>query len=457
MILVVLLLSPALATPPGAPSSGAADPTATLEVRRATQDLRVVRSPEDATLRGRISEGADFYVIRRLGPVAQPGGCEEGWAELELGAFACLDGSEPSARAPELLPRLVAYDAPLPSEYETYRDQGTYERTPTAELSPDLALVPFIYGKRWRSWRGPVYASPEAFAAGEPPVRRLGGVRKFGFVGAQDTARGEVLLRDDGTAVPSDQVFLYPISRHAGVDLWSSPAPEPGLLPAWAVGYQGSAVYSEPGGEALRSLDYHESLWVEPEPVDDAGRWWRIPESLGGGVVEDRNGVRHWVPSPRPEGVSEQQLWLDVDLGQQVIALRRGEALEYVTLTSTGLGRRWATPKGLYRVMDKSIYGDMASRAGAEEPYYVEHVPWVIHFRPRYALHGVFWHWGFGHQASHGCVNLSPTDARALFERIDPRLPVGWHTVYEAPDEPGTLLRIRDGVESVPDRRRALQ
>ena len=48
---------------------------------------------------------------------------------------------------------------------------------------------------------------------------------------------------------------------------------------------------------------------------------------------------------------------------------------------------------------------------------------------PGVALHGAFWHSGFGLVRSHGCVNLSPADARWLFGFLSAPLPAGWHAV----------------------------
>ena len=44
-------------------------------------------------------------------------------------------------------------------------------------------------------------------------------------------------------------------------------------------------------------------------------------------------------------------------------------------------------------------------------------------------LHGAFWHRGFGHVRSHGCVNLAPLDAQRLFAFTSPHLPAGWTAV----------------------------
>ena len=75
--------------------------------------------------------------------------------------------------------------------------------------------------------------------------------------------------------------------------------------------------------------------------------------------------------------------------------------------------------------------------------YAIEDVPWVMFFHKGYGLHGAFWHRAFGHVRSHGCVNLTPGDAKWLFDWTSPALPPGWSAVLPTPDEPGTLVRVR--------------
>jgi len=84
--------------------------------------------------------------------------------------------------------------------------------------------------------------------------------------------------------------------------------------------------------------------------------------------------------------------------------------------------------------------GDVAT----DGPYSIEDVPWVMYFQGSYALHGAFWHNLFGSPRSHGCVNLSPLDARQLFFWVDPTLPKGWHGVFQTTGHPGTRVVIHE-------------
>ena len=72
-------------------------------------------------------------------------------------------------------------------------------------------------------------------------------------------------------------------------------------------------------------------------------------------------------------------------------------------------------------------------------------VPWIQYFDAGFALHGAYWHDVFGVPRSHGCINLSPIDARVVFNWTEPSLPEGWHGFNVSPDfGSGTVVVIRE-------------
>ena len=87
---------------------------------------------------------------------------------------------------------------------------------------------------------------------------------------------------------------------------------------------------------------------------------------------------------------------------------------------------------------------DDLERDDVERNYAIERVPWVQYFKGDAGLHAAFWHDAFGSRRSHGCINLSPRDARFLFEFTEPYLPDGWQAVFPIDGAPGTLVRVRD-------------
>jgi lipoprotein-anchoring transpeptidase ErfK/SrfK len=105
-----------------------------------------------------------------------------------------------------------------------------------------------------------------------------------------------------------------------------------------------------------------------------------------------------------------------------------------------------ATPAGIFRIWVKLAEDTMddLERTDQESNYAIEGVPWVQYFSEGIGLHAAFWHDQFGAQRSHGCVNLSPRDARRLFEFTSPALPAGWDAILTTSAQPGTIVRVRD-------------
>ncbi|TAK19003.1 MAG: L,D-transpeptidase, partial [Myxococcaceae bacterium] len=67
---------------------------------------------------------------------------------------------------------------------------------------------------------------------------------------------------------------------------------------------------------------------------------------------------------------------------------------------------------------------------------------WVMYFEGSFALHGAFWHNGFGAMRSHGCVNMSPPDARWFYHWTEPHVPSGWSGAYADAQHPGTRVYV---------------
>ena len=87
--------------------------------------------------------------------------------------------------------------------------------------------------------------------------------------------------------------------------------------------------------------------------------------------------------------------------------------------------------------------GVMAGSVGDEqEVYSVQDVPWVQYIHRNIALHASFWHSSYGTPKSHGCINLSPEDARWLFNWSHPKLPDKWHAVAATEKTPGTIVIV---------------
>ena len=153
-------------------------------------------------------------------------------------------------------------------------------------------------------------------------------------------------------------------------------------------------------------------------------------------------------PGPVPAGLKPNEKWIDVNLDNQSLVAFVGDKAVYATLVSTGRiddhdrEKDHRTPPGDFHIREKHIAATMDGDVASDGPYSIEDVPWIMYFNQSYALHGAFWHANFGHVQSHGCVNLSPDDARALFNWTDPQLPQGWHAVWATAEHPGTRVIV---------------
>lgn len=143
----------------------------------------------------------------------------------------------------------------------------------------------------------------------------------------------------------------------------------------------------------------------------------------------------------RPTEVPEGSQWIHVDLGSQTLVAYEGNEPVFATLVATGK-RGFETPEGVFKLESKHVSVTMDGDASQEERYRIEDVPWTMYFSGSYALHGAFWHDRFGSPRSHGCVNLTPADARWLFDWSTPTVPSALHGRYVARGEGATFVVI---------------
>jgi lipoprotein-anchoring transpeptidase ErfK/SrfK len=188
---------------------------------------------------------------------------------------------------------------------------------------------------------------------------------------------------------------------------------------------------------------------VKVDWLEEAGQFERFVR-----IGEDRwvaaRDLRHPTIAPPPAEIdlTAKERWIDVELATQTLVAYEGERPTFATLVSTGKGKPGTangTPLGTFRIWVKLTTSNMDNLEdeNARRYYRMESVPWVQYFDKGVGLHGAFWHRGFGHVRSHGCVNLSPLDAQRLFSFTSPRLPAGWTAVLPSERDRGTVVRVR--------------
>ncbi|CAN5686862.1 hypothetical protein BH11PAT2_BH11PAT2_04120 [soil metagenome] len=108
---------------------------------------------------------------------------------------------------------------------------------------------------------------------------------------------------------------------------------------------------------------------------------------------------------------------ITVDLSQEMLYAYDGDTLFMKEPISTGL-EYTPTPVGTYTVyfMTPSRYMQGPLPGVSSQAYDLPGVPWDLYFTKDGAvIHGAYWHDHFGEPWSHGCVNLSPANAKKLY------------------------------------------
>jgi hypothetical protein len=184
----------------------------------------------------------------------------------------------------------------------------------------------------------------------------------------------------------------------------------------------------------------HSAYVVEDDDFVQRGRRY-VSVSHGWYLRQPAVRVIHEVA--RPSRIPPGSQWIHVDLSQQSLVAYEGETPVFATLVSTGK-EGFETPTGVFRIQSKHVSTTMDDDDNPEGAYSIEAVPWTMYFHGNFALHGAFWHYTFGRERSHGCVNLAPADARWLFQWTTPTLPAAWHGMFADRGRPGTFVYIED-------------
>jgi len=235
------------------------------------------------------------------------------------------------------------------------------------------------------------------------------------------TASGKWLKSD----VLTDEVAT---SRYSGVTL-----PEEGLKypVAWLLIHVRPAL--TPGGEftdANPLMLRYTLVNIYSTVAVDGWDWYQVGDNQWVKQVQ----VAMIKPVERPEGVNTER-WVSVDLFEQVLIAYEGTRPVFSTMVSSGMAD-WPTNEGLFNIYVRFQRTVMAGAYGLPDFYYLQEVPWTMYFDNDIALHGAYWHDGFGYRRSHGCVNLSITDAKWLFDWSSPEFD------YTVPDDVGPSVFV---------------
>jgi hypothetical protein len=172
-------------------------------------------------------------------------------------------------------------------------------------------------------------------------------------------------------------------------------------------------VHDAPGGGPTgRLLNLYDIVQVFGEQKIGEDLWYMIgPDEW----VLAKFIARVIPNSSPPAGVSGNR-WIEVNLFEQTLAVYDNRQLVFATIIASGAEPFWTQP-GVFQIYEKHEATPMTGsfEVDRSDAYYLEDVPWTMYYDGARALHGAYWRAKMGFPQSHGCVNLTVTDAHWIF------------------------------------------
>jgi hypothetical protein len=365
------------------------------------QTVSLVKEPrKDAAKLGVIKKGTRA-AVQDAAPAGD--GCSKRWIQLEPRGWVCETALAPSHELPT--PAKAPSLAASPAEADDEADP------------PIAGVYGYVYGD------GVVAYANAADAAAGTNGRALTGATSVRAAGVVEAGGRRFWLTSSGDLIDAASIGTISPSKFRGVTV------ENGVMPAWVWSSKPVDTRSAAG-----TVVGHRTPREVVFPLEVTGGKVRIADDEW--IARDQ--LRIATIAAPPEGSTLTERWFDVDLDEQVLVAYEGAAPVYATLVSTG---KWGhdTPTEMSRVESK--YQTATMNSDKVDVYSVADVPWTMYYDHNFALHTSYWHDGFGGKRSHGCINLSPHDARVLYKWSSPDVPPGWIAVYADADNPGSLVR----------------
>jgi hypothetical protein len=246
--------------------------------------------------------------------------------------------------------------------------------------------------------------APDTATYDGPNGNIIGGISNgFSFVIVIAQKDGFAQLRDKSW-VKRTQLRQTYASNFSGVMLKGLPFPIAWVIQASLPSASAGAVTSK----GVPAIPRYKLVYIYA--IRKVGQWdWYL---VGPGQWLEQRKVARVMPVARPGDATPK--WVNVNLYEQVLTAYEGDTPVFATLISSGLPD-FQTNAGSFKVWSRRRSTPMSGAMGQPDFYSLPAVPYVMFFDSDISLHGTYWHDGFGYKRSHGCVNMSITDAKWVY------------------------------------------
>jgi lipoprotein-anchoring transpeptidase ErfK/SrfK len=128
------------------------------------------------------------------------------------------------------------------------------------------------------------------------------------------------------------------------------------------------------------------------------------------------------------QGDAKKYKYIDVNLSDQTLRAYKAGRVDLEFLISSGVAAH-PSPIGDFAILQKIPVMDYTWNYGPGNPdnYDLKNVPWNLHFYADYFVHNAYWHNNFGNPMSHGCINASLENSKAIYDWANVGDPISVH------------------------------
>jgi hypothetical protein len=191
-------------------------------------------------------------------------------------------------------------------------------------------------------------------------------------------------------------------------------------------------------------LYFGSTQWIDGLVVDarDGSLWYKAYDNLYNSHYYTRpEGVHIFSPeeiAPLSPQVPEDEKHIEIYLDRQLLVAFEWNVPVYAARVATGQ-KNYESPTGWFHTFHKRPSYHMTGGADEFSVFDLPGVPWDTYITDTgVAIHGTYWHNDFGHPHSHGCINMTPQDAKWIYRWTLPAVPSGERLVLA----PGLGTRV---------------
>ncbi|MFN8382923.1 MAG: L,D-transpeptidase [Anaerolineales bacterium] len=209
-------------------------------------------------------------------------------------------------------------------------------------------------------------------------------------------------------------------------------------------------------------LYYSQVVWIDQIRQTNGFVEYRWNEDgFGHGYGYGSYGELFWFDGAAAKVLTEEEMLpispdfnpdektISVDLDYQILSCFEGKNEVFFCRISSGkaydptsgqISDEFATPAGNLITHWKIVSKNMTA-GSAQAGYSTPAVPWNTFISGEgIAIHGAFWHNAFGEKRSHGCINVTPEDAKWIFRWTTPYVSLAQSELRMSLPEHGTIV-----------------